>query len=66
MSVNNKNNNLTFLDTEEESTTDETVETVADQETKPHMIRRNIEDYLAERALKKRLTDILDDDFLLD
>lgn len=66
MSVNNKNNNLTFLDIEEESTTDETVETTTDQETKPHIIRRNIEDYLAERALKKRLTDILDDDFLLD
>ncbi|PIE00793.1 MAG: hypothetical protein CSA79_02310 [Thiothrix nivea] len=32
----------------------------------PHITRRNIEDYLAEQALKKRLIDIFDDDFLLD
>lgn len=64
MSVNNKNNNPKHL--EEEKTTGHSVETTAEQEKKPHIIRRNIEDHLAERALKRRLTDIFDDDFLLD
>ncbi len=64
MSVNNKNNNPTPSDVEKNS--HETTETKTDQEKKPHIIRRNIEDHLAERALKKRLTDIFDDDFLLD
>lgn len=64
MSVNNKNNSPTPLDVEKNS--HGTTETKTDQEKKPHIIRRNIEDHLAERALKKRLTDIFDDDFLLD
>lgn len=64
MSVNNKNNDLTPLDVEEN--VNESVETKAAQDKKPHIIRRNIEDHLAARALKKRLTDIFDDDFLLD
>lgn len=36
------------------------------KKTKPHVIRRNIEDYLEERALKRRIIDIYDDDFLLE
>lgn len=58
--INNKNNESTTLDVET------TAETETNQDIKPHIIRRNIEDYLAERELKKRLTDIFDDDFLLD
>ena len=33
---------------------------------KPHVLRRNIEDYLERKALEKKLTDLYDDDFLLD
>lgn len=63
MSANNKNNELTSVDLETDVI--DTAETDPSQK-KPHIIRRNIEDYLAERALKKRLTDVFDDDFLLD
>lgn len=60
MSTENYNNNEQLpVDAEQP------VET-KDQQVKPHIVRRNIEDYLAERALKRRLTDIFDDDFLLD
>ncbi|MEZ5479387.1 MAG: hypothetical protein R3E95_18460 [Thiolinea sp.] len=34
--------------------------------SKPHIIRRNLEDYLEQRALEKRLKDVFDDDFLID
>lgn len=34
--------------------------------TKPHVVRRNIEDLLERQALRKRLKDIYDDDFLSD
>jgi len=33
---------------------------------KPHILRRNIEDYLEQKALEKRLKDVFDDDFNLD
>ncbi|MFZ1345273.1 PA3496 family putative envelope integrity protein [Thiothrix eikelboomii] len=33
---------------------------------KPHIIRRNIEDYREKQALQRRLKDIFDEDFLLD
>ena len=33
---------------------------------KPHVLRRNIEDYLERKALEKKLTDLFDDDFPLD
>ncbi len=33
---------------------------------KPHVLRRNIEDYLERKALEKKLTDLYDDDFPLD
>ena len=31
--------------------------------TKPHIIRRNIEDYLERKALERRLKDVFDDRF---
>ena len=36
------------------------------KKTKPHIIRRNIEDYLEKQALQRRLKDVFDEDFLLD
>lgn len=33
---------------------------------KPHVVRRNIEDYLEKQALQKRLKDVFDEDFLLE
>jgi hypothetical protein len=33
------------------------------KKTKPHIIRRNVEDYLEKKALERRLKDIFDDDF---
>lgn len=30
---------------------------------KPHVVRRNVEDYLERRALERRLKDIFDNDF---
>ena len=36
------------------------------KKAKPHIIRRNIEDYLEKKALERRLKDVFDDDFLLD
>lgn len=31
--------------------------------TKPHIIRRNVEDYLERKALERRLKDVFDDHF---
>lgn len=33
---------------------------------KAHVVRRNIEDYLAQKELEKSLKEVFDDDFLLD
>ncbi len=33
---------------------------------KPHILRRNIEDYLEKKALEKRLKEVFDEDFVLD
>jgi hypothetical protein len=33
---------------------------------KPHVIRRNVEDYLEQRALERQLRDVFDVDYLLD
>jgi hypothetical protein len=63
MSIDNKNNKQTDL--YEQNHADHSDKETG-KDSKPHIIRRNIEDYLAERALKKRLTDIFDDDFLMD
>nr|CAA6807302.1 MAG: Unknown protein [uncultured Thiotrichaceae bacterium] len=63
MSVTNKKNNdsdaLDIKNINEKAGTEES------QNLKPHIVRRNVEDYLADRALKRRLTDIFDDDFLV-
>ncbi len=32
---------------------------------KPHIIRRNVEDYLEQRALERSLRDVFDSDYLL-
>lgn len=55
------NNNDVFID-KDQTTTENTGTT----KTKPHVIRRNIEDYLEQKALERRLKDIFDDDFLMD
>jgi hypothetical protein len=33
---------------------------------KPHVIRRNVEDYLEQRALERQLRDVFDIDYLFD
>lgn len=33
------------------------------KKTKPHVIRRNVEDYLEKKALQRRLQDVFDEDF---
>ena len=33
------------------------------KKTKPHVVRRNVEDYLERKALERRLKDVFDDDF---
>jgi len=33
---------------------------------KAHVVRRNIEDYLEQKALERSLKEVFDDDFLLD
>lgn len=32
------------------------------KKTKPHIVRRNVEDYLERKALERRLKDIFEDD----
>lgn len=61
---NNKNNNNDIFIEEDQLPMDNN--TGNDSATKPHVIRRNIEDYLEKRKLERRLQDIFDDDFLLD
>lgn len=34
-----------------------------DKKVKPHIIRRNVEDYLEKRALEERLRDVFEEDF---
>ncbi|MDD5394218.1 MAG: hypothetical protein PHE17_14490 [Thiothrix sp.] len=33
------------------------------KKVKPHIIRRNVEDYLERKALERRLKDVFDDNF---
>lgn len=33
---------------------------------KPHVLRRNIEDYMERKALERKLQDVFDDDYPLD
>lgn len=58
------NNNDAFI--EENQTQTDTPKAESSDKVKPHIIRRNIEDYLEQKALEKRLKDVFDDDFLLD
>ncbi|MBK8451966.1 MAG: hypothetical protein WAQ53_18510 [Thiofilum sp.] len=58
------NNNDDYID-EAEIDTDKLVNNDASK-NKPHVVRRNIEDLLERQALRKRLKDIYDDDFLSD
>jgi hypothetical protein len=37
-----------------------------EEKTKPHVLRRNIEDYLERKALERKLLDVFDDDYPLD
>lgn len=50
----------------EEAVTNLNLNTDLNKKTKPHAIRRNLEDYLEKQALKRRLKEIFDEDFLLD
>ena len=52
-------NSIRVMDTKEKKSESES-------KPKPHVLRRNIEDYLERRALEKKLTDLFDDDFPLD
>ena len=36
-----------------------------EKRVKPHIIRRNVEDYLERRALERSLRDVFDSDYLL-
>jgi len=57
------NNKDVFIDNKQPTNKNGTENEV---KAKPHVIRRNIEDYLEQKALERRLKDIFDDDFLLD
>lgn len=35
---------------------------VTDEKPKAHIVRRNIEDYLEQKALDRRLTEVIDED----
>lgn len=37
-----------------------------EEKRKPHVLRRNIEDYLERKALEKKLKDVFEDDYPLD
>ena len=37
-----------------------------EKQMKPHIIRRNVEEYLEQKALERRLRDVFDIDYLLD
>ena len=37
-----------------------------DKKKQAHVVRRNIEDYLEQKALERSLKEVFDDDFLLD
>ena len=44
----------------------ESIENVPeDQKSKAHIIRRNIEEYLEQKALERRLTEVFDEDLNL-
>jgi len=57
------------LDDEIECATEGEMDTInkvlATTKTKPKMVRKNIENYLEERALKRRVRDVFEDELLL-
>ncbi len=42
-------------------TLEKQISTTDGKKTKPHVIRRNVEDYLERKALERRLKDVFDD-----
>ena len=66
----NSNNNLLegMIDldiTELEKVESEEAKKKKEKRIKPHIIRRNVEDYLEQRALERSLRDVFDSDYLL-
>ncbi len=58
-----------FIDLEIEALDEESEEEAnkkKEKRMKPHVIRRNVEDYLEQKALERRLRDVFDVDYLLD
>lgn len=50
----------------EELISSEKQEDQKEEKLKPHVLRRNIEDYLERKALERKLLDVFDDDYPLD
>jgi len=50
----------------EELASSDSQEDKKEEKTKPHVLRRNIEDYLERKALERKLLDVFDDDYPLD
>ena len=48
------------------STSETSADDKNEERLKPHIIRRNVEDYLERKALERRLRDVFDSDYLLD
>lgn len=42
------------------------IEEKEEKPIKPHILRRNVEDYLEKKALERRLQDVFDSDYLFD
>lgn len=52
---------------EDENEAEEAKQEKSGKRAKPHVLRRNVEDYLEQKALERRLRDVFDyDDYLLD
>ncbi len=60
--------NLIDLEIEalDEESKEEEAKKKEEKRMKPHVIRRNVEDYLEQKALERRLRDVFDVDYLLD
>ncbi len=69
LSITVNSSEKTDLDDEIEFAIEGEMETIdkvlATTKTKPKMVRRNIEHYLEERALKRRVRDVFEDELLL-
>lgn len=58
--------NNKVYDTEQEEdffNLDKLPQTSDGKKTKPHVVRRSVEDYLEKKALERRLKDVFDEDF---